>query len=200
MCVISLFIDKKNKALPSSLERMKEVKKLLVNQKQLAKILGISDRRIRQLKEEGMFCQEEGEKRYTLEKCVQEYIEYKEKAEMGKGGSRSKEEVQAEHEEIKKQISILKLRKLRRELHEAADVEMFLSDMLIRFKNRLLNVPEKLAISIAGETDINEVILIIEKEMFSVLEELSEYDPDAIDKELELEVKEEGEDEKEEEE
>ena len=77
---------------------------------------------------------------------------------------------------------------------------MFLSDMLIRFKNRLLNVPEKLAISIAGETDINEVILIIKKEMFSVLEELSEYDPDAIDKELELEVKEEGEDGKEEEE
>ena len=36
--------------------------------------------------------------------------------------------------------------------------------------------------------------------MFSVLEELSEYDPDAIDKELELEVKEEGEDGKEEEE
>ena len=63
--------------------------------------------------------------------------------------------MQAEHEEVKKQISLLKLRKLRRELHEAADVEAFLSDMLIRFKNRLLAVPNKLAMQTAGEEDIN---------------------------------------------
>ena len=56
----------------------------------------------------------------------------------GRSASISKEKVQAEHEEVKKQISILKLRRLRRELHEAADVEYYLSDMLLRFKNRLL--------------------------------------------------------------
>lgn len=167
---------------------------MIVNQKQLAKVLGITDRRVRQLKEDGMFRQEEGTRGYLLEKCVQEYIEYKEKAETGKGESKSKEEVQAEHEEIKKQISILRLRGLRRELHEASDVEMFLSDMLIRFRNHLLSVPEKLAIKVAGETNINEIIVIIKKEMENALEELSEYDPDAIDKVTLEDIEEEDED------
>ena len=101
--------------------------------------------------------------------------------ETGRRASISKEEVQAEHEEVKKQISLLKLRRLRRELHEASDVEAFLTDMLLRFKNRLLSVPSRLAMQIAGESDINEIIQIIKKELGAVLEELSEYDPDEID-------------------
>ena len=102
-------------------------------------------------------------------------------AETGRRASISKEEVQAQHEEVKKQISLLKLRRLRRELHEAADVEAFLSDMLIRFKNRLLSVPAKLAMQVAGEEDLNQIIQIIKRELLSVLEELSDYDPDEID-------------------
>lgn len=153
-----------------------------VNQKQLAQILGISTRRIRQLREDGVFYRKDGKVTgYNLEQCIQEYIEYKVKAETGRRTSLAKEEVQAEHEEIKKQISVLKLRKLRRELHEAADVESFLTEMLVRFRNKLLAVPAKLAFRIAGETDISKMTDIINKEMLSVLEELAEYDPDEID-------------------
>ena len=120
-------------------------------------------------------------------------------AETGRRASISKEEVQAQHEEVKKQISLLKLRRLRRELHEAADVEAFLSDMLIRFKNRLLSVPAKLAMQVAGEEDINQIIQIIKKELLSALEELSEYDPDEIDGQQTLEGEELEEEEDEEE-
>lgn len=154
---------------------------MIVNQKELAECLGISSRRVRQLREEGLFRIGQAGRGYNLEKCIQEYIEYKINAETGRRASISKEEVQAEHEEVKKQISLLKLRKLRRELHEAADVEAYLSDMLIRFKNRLLSLPSKLAMEIAGEEDINQIILTIKKELLGVLEELSEYDPDEID-------------------
>lgn len=154
---------------------------MIVNQKQLAECLGISSRRVRQLREEGLFKLTQEGKGYNLEKSIQEYIEYKVNAETGRRASISKEEVQAEHEEVKKQISLLKLRRLRRELHEASDVEAFLTDMLLRFKNRLLSVPSRLAMQIAGESDINEIIQIIKKELGAVLEELSEYDPDEID-------------------
>ncbi len=154
---------------------------MTVNQKELAQCLGISSRRVRMLRDEGLFKLTQEGRGYNLEKSIQEYIEYKVNAETGRRASISKEEVQAQHEEIKKQISILKLRKLRRELHEAADVELYLSDMLIRFKNRLLALPSKLAMQIAGENDINTVIQIIKKELLSVLEELSEYDPDEVD-------------------
>lgn len=154
---------------------------MTVNQKELAQCLGISSRRVRMLRDEGLFKLTQEGRGYNLEKSIQEYIEYKVNAETGRRASISKEEVQAQHEEIKKQISILKLRKLRRELHEAADVELYLSDMLLRFKNRLLALPSKLAMQIAGENDINTVIQIIKKELLSVLEELSEYDPDEVD-------------------
>lgn len=155
---------------------------MIVNQKELAQCLGVSSRRVRQLREEGLFQIGQQGRGYSLENCIQEYIDYKINAETGRRASVSKVEIQAEHEEVKKQISLLKLRRLRRELHEAADVELYLSDMLIRFKNRILSLPSKLAMEIAGEEDINEVILIIKKELLATLEELSEYDPDEIDR------------------
>lgn len=154
---------------------------MIVNQKELSQCLGISSRRVRQLREEGLFKLSQEGRGYVLEKSIQEYIDYKVNAETGRRASISKEEVQAEHEEVKKQISLLKLRKLRRELHEAADVEAYLSDMLVRFKNRLMAVPAKLAMQVSGEEDLNVIIQIIKKELTAVLEELSEYDPDEID-------------------
>lgn len=153
-----------------------------VNQKQLSQYLGISTRRIRQLREDGVFQKRDGTATgYNLEQCIQEYIEFKVNAETGRRTSASKEKVQAEHEEVKKQISVMKLRRLRRELHEAADVESFLADMLVRFRNRVMNVPVRVAIRIVGETDINVITQVLEKEMASTLEELADYDPDEID-------------------
>lgn len=159
-----------------------------VNQKELAAILGITDRRIRQLKNEfGLFERNTSEgkknKNYCLEKSVPEYINYKLEAEAQQGTTYNKEKEQAEHEQIKKKISILKLRKLRRELHEADDVEEFLTEMLMNFKNRLLSIPQKVAPLVVSEDDVNVVLDIMEKEIFEALDELSEYDPMKIDKE-----------------
>lgn len=154
---------------------------MVVNQKELAQCLGITSRRVRALREEGLFKNEENAREYRLENCVQEYIEYKVNAELGHSALISKEKVQAEHEEVKKQISLLKLRKLKRELHEAADVENYLTDMLLRFKNRLLALPSKMAMEVAGVKDINLIMQTIQKNLYDALEELSEYDPDEID-------------------
>lgn len=154
---------------------------MIVNQKELADCLGISARQVRNLKNDGMFeCVKNG-KGYHLEKCIQEYIEFKVNAEVGRGTSINRERIQAEHEEVKKQIALLKLRKLRRELHEAADVESFLGEMLIKFKNRLLSLPEKFAIEVIGVKEMNQVIEIIRGGLLDTLEELSEYNPDDID-------------------
>lgn len=173
-----------------------------VNQKELAAILGVTDRRIRQLKQEfGLF--EKGmsagkaKKNYCLEKCVPEYINYKLETEVPQGTNYNREKEQAEHEQIKKKISILKLRKLRRELHEAQDVEEFLTEMLVNFKNKLLNLPQKTAPLITGEDDINVVTELLEKEVLSALDELAEYDPYKIDKETAAQLFEEDEEEEE---
>lgn len=158
---------------------------MLVNQKELSQILGITARHIRNLKEEGLFETEKDSKKYSLKKCVQEYINYKINAEMGKGTFLEKEKIQAKHEEIKMQISILKLRKIKKEVHEAKYVEDFLIDMLTNFKNRLLSLPTKLAMQIVGEQDINIIVDILNKSLNEILQELSEYNPQDIGSEVE---------------
>lgn len=157
---------------------------MLVNQKELARVLGITDRRVRQLREEGFFSFSENGKRYELEKCVPEFIEYKVKAETGNGALLNKDQEQAKHEIIKKEISKLRLRKLRKELHEAQDVEYFLSNMLLNFRNRLLAIPAKVAMQVVGEKDVHRINNILQKEMLETLEELSEYDPEEINGEI----------------
>lgn len=154
---------------------------MVVNQKDLAQCLGISTRQVRNLRNEGLFHNVKDNRGYVLETCVQEYINFKINAEMGRGASASMEKVRAEHEAVKKEISSLKLRKMRKELHEAADVEAFLSDMLTRFKKRLLSLPSKIAMQIAGEKDINVLVQVLARGFNEALEELSRYDPDSID-------------------
>lgn len=151
-----------------------------VNQKTLAAALGISSRQVRNLREQGMFEFVPGTKKYDLTECVSEYIEFKVKAEVGSGTSIIKEKEQAEHERLKKEITKIKLRKLRKEVHEAADVEAFLNGMLLNFRARLLSVPGKVAPQILGLSDINAIIKILDDEMIQTLEELSEYDPDIV--------------------
>ena len=163
-----------------------------VTQKQLAEILNISARQVRELTNvHGLFEREvvdgKKQKKYRLEKCVPEYLSFKLKGEAKGGTFYNKEREQAEHEQIKKKIDILKLRKLRRELHEAADVEEFLTNMLVSFKSRLLSIPQKVAPIVVSEDDVNRISDILEKEIFEALKELSEYDPLKIDKNADLE-------------
>lgn len=176
---------------------------LEVNQKELAKILGISDRWIRLLRDNyGLFASGmtggKTQKRYVLEKCIPEYINYKIETEVKEGTTVSKEREQAEHERIKKKISILKLRKLKKELHEAKDVEEFLTGMLVDFKDKLLSVPQKVAPLIIAEDDVSIILDILEKEIFETMERLSEYDPSKIDKDTISSIIEEDEEEEEE--
>lgn len=151
-----------------------------VNQKTLAAALGISTRQVRHLREQGMFEFISGTKKYDLTACVSEYIAFKVEAEVGRGTSIDKEKEQAEHERLKKEITQIKLRRLRKETHEAADVEEFLNNMCTNFRSRLLSVPAKIAPQILNESDINVIINLLTDEMFETLDELSEYDPDII--------------------
>lgn len=161
--------------------KMEEKMERLVTQKELAECLRISTRQVRNLRSDGLFQEAMIERKYDLPKCIAEYIDFKVKAETGRSAKISIEQQKAEHEEIKKRISKLKLRILRRELHEASDVEEFLADMLVRFKGHMISMPSKLAMQVTGETDINKVIQILDREIRDALDELSEYDPDEID-------------------
>lgn len=151
-----------------------------INQKEAAALLGISTRQFRNLRDQGLFEFIKGSKKYNAAAVVQEYIAFKIKKETGRGQSINLEAEKAEHERYKKEMSKLKLRKMRKEVHLAADVEAFLSEMLVNFRGHLLSIPGKVAPLILGETDINIIIESLTAQMLEALDELAEYDPDAI--------------------
>ena len=153
---------------------------ITANQKELASILGITTRRIRQLRDQGLFEYVEDSKKYNLPKCVQEYINFKTKEEMGNGTSLIYEREKAEHEKIKKETAKLKLKLLKKELHETSYIESFLSDMLLNFKKVLLAIPSKLAVQVQGEKDLARIKQLLTNEMMQALDELAEFDPDEV--------------------
>jgi hypothetical protein len=162
----------------------------LVTQKDLSSIIGITARQIRELHNtQGMFNTDGATRKYNLALCVQEYIRYKIENETSRDGAVILDRERAEHERAKKEITRLKLRKMRRELHEALDVEAVLGDMLVRFRSKMMAMPPKLAPLLIGITEANEMMNALKQEVVETLEELSAYNPgdyaDVIDDESE---------------
>lgn len=153
---------------------------MTVNQKELAECLGVSPRNIRDISRDfGIFEKNESGK-YELSTCVKEYIEYKLDLDSSRAKGLNLEALKARHEEIKIQMSLEKLREYKAETHRSEDVEEFLSNMLVSFKNKLSTLPSKLAMEIMGETDTNVAIKKVEEEIDVALNELSGYDPNKI--------------------
>ena len=153
---------------------------MIVNQKELAECLGVTPRNIRDIsKDFGIFEKNESGK-YDLKSCIKEYIDYKLDLDSTRTKGLNLEALKARHEEIKIQMSMEKLKEYKAETHRSEDVEEFLSNMLISFKNKLSTLPSKLAMEIMGETDTNVAIRRVEEEIDAVLSELSEYDPNKI--------------------
>jgi phage terminase Nu1 subunit (DNA packaging protein) len=163
------------------------------NQKELSRILGLSDRRVRQMAEDGLFERDPVTKKYNLPKCVQEFIRYKVELESTAPIAVNFETERAEHERVKKDIAKLKLRRYRGELHEASEIEAELSDMLIRFRGKILAIPTKLAPQLLGMTDPNTIVRILKNELRETLTELSGYNP-VVKEPLREEIDDEGED------
>ena len=153
---------------------------MTVNQKELAECLGVEPRTIRDLtKKCGIFERNESGK-YELSTCIKEYIEYKLDLDSSRAKGLNLEALKARHEEIKIQMSLEKLREYKAETHRSEDVEEFLTNMLVSFKNKLSTLPSKLAMEIMGETDTNVAIKKVEEEIDIAVNELSGYDPNKI--------------------
>lgn len=177
-CVNCKFFCRKNQ---SSCSLFEGVMRILVNQKELSEILGITPRWVQKLsKENGMFMHRKKNK-YILSDCVKEYIEYKIEVETTGGNDPDYWKEKAKHEYIKRQISEQKLSRMKRESFDAADVEDAWSYIILNFKNKLLSFPHKLATLIVNESSIFKITGIINAEFDILLNELSNFSLDDIE-------------------
>lgn len=83
----------------------------------------------------------------------------------------------ARHEKAKRELAELELQKRRNEVHDAADVELVMTDMLTNLRNQLLGLPAKMAPQLANR-DKDYIDQALTDEIQSRLTELSDYSPD----------------------
>lgn len=161
--------------------KITDISAITVNSATLEKIIGVKDRRIRQLAEQGTVVRA-AKGRYRLLDSVMNYILTLKVAAEAAGvesqeGELDLEEEKALHERVKRHISELKLQTMQGNLHKSEDVERVMTDMLVSVKARLLSMPTKLAPLLVSRSDADYIRTVINREVLEALNELKDYDP-----------------------
>ena len=156
---------------------------IMVGTKVLASILDISDRRVRQLVEEGVI---DKVKTGTFEliPTVRKYILHIKVKNDNKSDEGSRDNAllaeKTMHERAKRKIAELELAQMEGNLHDAEDIEREMTKMLAAFRARILSIPSKLAPKLIAQTEIAVIEDALQDEVHNALLELSEYDPEVF--------------------
>ena len=161
---------------------MAEANQNLQTTQVIAKIFGVSTRRVEQLKTEGIIKGQGKPTKYDLLPTIQAYIRYL----SDKANGREKKEAMADLEEQKLKAEVdmkrskaeaaaLELAELRGKLHRAEDVEAITTDHVLYFRSMLMALPGKLAVDCANCKTPAEVSERIRREVNFILKNLTEY-------------------------
>ena len=140
----------------------------------VAQWLNISDSRVRQLRRQGVLV-EARPGLYNLKDCVHRYIDYLKKD----GTPEEAVDYNAERAKLaraKREKEELELELRRREVIPAAEVEKVMAAMLIRFRQKIRNIPVKQSPGLAVETNQTEIFLTLKRATDEALEELADFD------------------------
>ena len=153
---------------------------LTVSAAVLGNIFGVTDRRIRQMAEEGIIVRA-AKGRYNLVDSLKNYILSLKLAvdsndSDNPDGELNFEEEKALHERVKRHISEMKLQTMKGELHKADDVRHVMTDMLSSFKTRMMNIPAKVA-PVLEDRDAGYIKERLTSEVTEALNELKDYNP-----------------------
>lgn len=175
--------------------KVTDISKITVSASVLGDIFGVKDRRVRQMAEEGIL-ERVAKGRYNLVDSLKNYILALKVAAAGAGVDDPDTDIdidkeKALHERVKRHISELKLRTMRGELHESADVERVMSDMLAAFRTRILAIPSKTA-PVLEDRDASYIKDRLLAECTEALSELKDYDPRAFYSDGYVEVNDDG--------
>lgn len=150
-----------------------------VSARQLGEIIGITERRVNQIANEGRVFQRDLNGKFDVVQCVESY--YREKF-VKDDDEHNYDRERALHEKAKREKAELQLLKMKNRLHWAEDVEMVMTEMLVRFRNRILGIPAALAPKLYRRS-VPQIAEILKDELHSALSELSEYEPGMFESE-----------------
>lgn len=137
----------------------------------LAKLLGVTVRRVNQMVTKESKITKEPEGDFILQKAISEYYIAKYKQDDVDYGHEK-----ALHERAKRKLTEMEVRKKANELHEATDVELVLTDMLVNLRTQLLSIPAKMATQLADRSK-EEIEELLTREIEFILLEVKDYKP-----------------------
>lgn len=140
----------------------------------VAKWLDLSERRVRQLREQNIIT-EVRPGLYDLKTVNHQYINYLRK---NNPESESAIDYNAERAKLvraKRESQELELQLRKNELHKTEDIEQVLTDTLIKFKTRLMAIPAKLSPVLAKKKDQTEIFKLLKASIDEALEELADF-------------------------
>ena len=141
----------------------------LYTSKAVAQWLGLTERRIRQMRDAGII-REVKPGLYDMKPTVQAYIAYL------RNNTGDLNQQRAELTKTKKELAKLELDERKGDLHRTEDIEQALTTMLMNFRTKIMSLPAKLAKTLAGMNDNAEIYDLLKKETDEALDELSDYD------------------------
>ena len=157
----------------------------------IAKIFGVSTRRVEQLKAEGIIVGQGKPTKYDLLPTIQSYIRFL----SDKANGREKKEAMANLEEQKLTAEVeikrakadaakLELKELQGKMHRAQDVEAIFTDHVLFLRSMLMAMPGKLAVDLSGTHTAPEQAARVEQEVYYILNNLADYryDPEEYKK------------------
>ena len=149
----------------------------VVSTTELACILGITGRRVRQLAEDGQL-PKIGQGRFALGDSVQRYIGTLSEDPLDEEGrriNRERRRAEADIQASKATIAQMEARELQRKMHRAEDVAAMTEDLICTIEEAMNELPGRLAVDVAAAGAPAEVSEIVRKEVYRTMRELSGY-------------------------
>lgn len=152
-----------------------------VSSSELACVLGITGRNIRQLVEDGQLEKVDG--RFVLSASVQRYVAFKSKRDKDDEEQRldkARRTAEVTLRASKAQIAKMEADELRGKMHRSEDVAAMTEDLIYTIRGSLMALPGRLAVDVAATVTPAEAAEIIRKEVHALMRELAnyQYDPE----------------------
>lgn len=167
---------------------MAETKQNLQETPVIAKLFGITDRRVQQLAKDGVL-PVAGKRPYKFDllPTIQAYIRYLNDR-LASGG-KDKEYTTAEFDKLRAEANIkqskdkiaeMQLKELEGKMHRSEDVEAVMEDLVFTIRSMILALPGRCAMDVAQAANAAEASAVIRAECNKILNELAgyKYDPE----------------------
>ena len=147
---------------------------MLWTAEKLADYLGLTERRIRQLRDQKIF-RERAKGLYEPFENIRHYIGYISGRE-GADGALSLAEEKAKLMRVRRESAELELEEKRGNYHRTEEVEAVCAGILLNFRAKLLSMPTTLAQQLADMKDPADVDALLDREIREALEELADME------------------------